>query len=211
MSYARNEALIAATAARRRRLFRSRRSAHQADFGHRPEPAADLRADRQPAEPSGRLRPAQRSDPDRPDLRPEPALAAAGRFGSDLSAGARTAHAASPHSVARAADPEEHRQSDLRLRGAQGLSHAGRQGAEGRQGSDRLLVRARLGGARLSRRALCRGTGAPARASRGDARHGHGECEKGFAEWPAGRAGAGDARAHARRRAGLHAAEIGGA
>ena len=45
---------------------------------------------------------------------------------------------------------------DLRLRGAEGLSDARRQGAERRQGSDRLVVRARLGGARLSRRALRR-------------------------------------------------------
>ena len=61
---------------------------------------------------------------------------------------------------------------DLRLRGAEGLSDARRQSAERRQGSDRRLVRARLGGAYVSRRAL-RSRGAPAaRASGGDARHG---------------------------------------
>ena len=48
-------------------------------------------------------------------------------------------------------------------------------------------------------------------ASRGHARHGRRASEEGFAQRPAGRAGAGDARAHARRRARLHAPEVRGA
>ncbi len=127
--------------------------------------------------------------------------------GSTLSAGARTADAAAAHPVARTADPEEHRQPDVRVRGAQSLSHAGRQGAPCRQGSDRVLVRARLGGALISRRALRQRTRAVARASRGDARHGRGKRQKGLAERPSSRAGPGDARAHARGRAGLHPPE----
>ncbi len=69
-------------------------------------------------------------------------------------------------------------QPDFRLRGAEGLPDARRQGAERRQGPDRVLVRARLGGAGVPRRAQRRGARAPSRSSRGDARHGRGQAKK---------------------------------
>ena len=157
---------------RRRRLHRRRRPADQAEHRRRSEPAADLRTHRRIAQPAGRLRAPERRDPRQSDLRPQPAAAAAECVGRHVSAGARTADAAEADPVPGAAAPEEHRRSELRLRGAEGLSDARRQGAEGRQEPDRLLVRARLGGARLSRRALCAGPGAAESAPRGDARHG---------------------------------------
>ena len=211
MSYESKRGADRGDRAGRDRLFERRRTADQADFGHRSEPAPDLRTDRQPAEPARRLRPAQGRDAARPDLRAQPALAAAGRVGRHVPGRARTADAAAPHPVARAADPEEHRQPDLRLRGAQGLSDARRQGAAGRQEPDRVVVRARLGGARLSGRALRARTHAAARPSRGDARHGSGQCAQGLAQRTAGRAGAGHAHPHARRRARLYAPEVRGA
>ena len=68
----------------------------------------------------------------------------------------------------------------------------------------------RLGREHVSRRALCAGARIAARTSRRDARSRRQRDAEDFAERPAGRAGAGDAGAHARLRARLYAVEVRG-
>ena len=87
----------------------------------------------------------------------------------------------------------------------------GRQGAERRQGSDRRVVRARLGGEYVSRRALPAGARPAARPSGRDARPRLRRDAENLAQRAARRAGAGHLGAHAGLRARLHAAQIRGA